>query len=218
MDANNISRVPDIAQLAQYDVNRTNQYEGIGSSLYDYTSYAAAGQTELSFFQTPSGSGTKTLSDTNMELAGSLPSPKQFLVTSLEVKFWPGVDVAAFGAQDAADYLNDVAAVAKSGYLELFVGSKNYIQEGPIGDFPSMNGLVVQAALTDVTTAAAASQSRIAYGNFGGKPYVLASPIRLMPTQNFKVSLKWPTAVALPSGAIGRIGVKLRGFLYRLSQ
>lgn len=214
----NLNSVPTVDDLTKYSVNRGGQFEVIGSSLYDYTTYAAAGQTELNFFQTPQGQGSKTLADTNMEAAGSLPAPKNFLVTSLEVNFWPGVNPAEFGAQDAADYINDVWTVAKSGYLEFYIGSKNYIQEGPVGVFPAANGLVVAAALADQTTIAAASQSRIGYANMGGKPYVLPSPIALVSNQNFRVSLKWPTAVALPSTQIGRIGVRLRGYLYRLSQ
>lgn len=210
--------VPDIAALEKYSVNRAGQYEVIGSSLFDYTAYAAAGQTELNFFQTPQGQGGKTAADTNMESAGTLPAPKKFICEAIEVNFWPGVTPGTFGAQAAANYVNDVWTVAKSGYLQFYIGSKNYVEEGPIGVFPAMNGLVIGAALADQTTAAAASQSMIQYANMGGKVYTLKSPVTLESNQNFRVSLKWPTAVALPSTAIGRIGVRLRGYLYRLSQ
>lgn len=213
-----MNSVPSIADLEKYAVNRSGQYEVIGSSLYDFTSYAAAGQTELNFFQTPQGQGGKTFADTNMEAAGTLPAPKKFLVTAIEVNFWPGVTPGTFGAQAAAGLINDVWTVAKSGYVEFYIGSKNYVQEGPLGAFPAMNGLVVQAALADQTTAAAASQSMIQYANMGGKPYNLASPVSLESNQNFRVSLKWPTAVSLPSAQNARIGVRLRGYLYRLSQ
>lgn len=214
----NLNSVPTIDDLTKYSVNRGGQYEVIGSSLYDYTTYAAAGQTELNFFQTPQGQGGKSLADTNMEAAGSLPAPKNFLVTSLEINFWPGVNPSLFGAQVAGQYLNDVWTLAKSGYLEFYIGSKNYIQEGPVGVFPAANGLVVAAAVSDQTTIAAASQTIVDYANMGGKPYILPSPIALVSNQNFRVSLKWPTAVALPSNAAARIGVRLRGYLYRLSQ
>lgn len=213
-----LNQAPNMNDLAKYAVNRPGEYEVIGSALYDFTSYAAAGQTELNFFQTPQGQGGKTLADTNMEAAGTLPSPKKFLVTALEVCFWPGVLPGVFGAQAAANLVNDVWTVAKSGYLEFYIGSKNYVQEGPLGVFPAMNGLVVSGALADQTTAAAASQSMIEYANTGGKPFVLQSPVALENNQNFRVSLKWPTAVALPSGAIARIGVRLRGSLFRMSQ
>lgn len=213
-----MNQVPSVEDLTKYSVNRGGQYEVIGASLYDYTTYAAAGQTELNFFQTPQGQGSKTLADTNMEAAGSLPAPKNFIVTSLEVNFWPGVQPGTFGAQQAGTYLNDVATLAKSGYLEFYIGSKNYIQEGPVGVFPAANGLVVAVGAADQTTAAAASQTMLNYANLGGKPYILPSPIALVSNQNFRVSLKWPIAVALPSTVAARIGVRLRGYLYRLSQ
>ena len=209
---------PTTADLQKYAVNRAGESEVIGSALYDFTTYAAVGQTELNFFQTPQGQGGKTLAETNMEAAGTLPAPKNFIVRALEVCFWPGVLPGTFGAANAADLVNDVWTVAKSGYLEFYVGSKNYIQEGPIGVFPALNGLVVQGALADQTTAAANQHSMIQYANMAGRAYTLVSPISLVSNQNFRVSLKWPTAVALPSGIAGRIGVRLRGDLFRLSQ
>lgn len=41
-------------------------------------------------------------------------------------------------------------------------------------------------------------------------------PVMLEPTQNFKVTLNFPTAVAITNA--GRIGVNLHGVLYRNSQ
>jgi len=213
-----LNSVPTVDDLQKYSVNRGGQYEVIGSSLYDYTTYAAAGQTQLNFFQTPQGQGSKTLADTNMEAAGSLPAPKNFLVTSIEVNFWPGVNPSLFGAEVAGEYLNDVWTLAKSGWLEFFIGSKNYIQEGPIGVFPAANGLVVAAAAADASTAGANLQTLVNYANLGGKPYILPSPIALVSNQNFRVTMNWPVAVPLPSVAAARIGVRLRGYLYRLSQ
>ena len=217
--ASNMPTVPTIEDLTKFSVNRGGQYEVIGASLYDYTTYGgAAGQTELNFFQTPQGQGGKTLADTNMEAAGSLPAPKNFLVTSIEINFWPSGKPGLFGAQVAANYLNDVWTLAKTGYLEFFIGSKNYVQEGPLGVFPAANGLVVAAAVADASTAAIDYQTMVDYANLGGKPYILPSPIALVSNQNFRVSMKWPTAVPLPSAADARVGVRMRGYMYRLSQ
>lgn len=212
----NIASIPSLNDLKSYNVNRSNEVEGIRSSLYDFQSYAQAGQTELQFFQVPQGQSSKSLADTNMELAGSLPNPKHFLVMNIGIYFFPAGDPAQFGAQAAAENVNDTWDVLKSGYVELFIGSKNYVQEAPIGRFPPRTGMVLSAALSDQTTAGANMQSRIAYANFGGAPYEVKPPILLMPTQNFKVSIKWPTAVAISAAA--RIGVVMEGILYRLSQ
>jgi hypothetical protein len=210
------AQLPALSDLMQYNVNRVGEAEGVRSSLYDFQTYAQAGQTELNFFQVPVGQSSKTLADTNMSIAGSLPNPQYFLITNIQVFFYPAGDIAQFGAQAAAEGLNDVWDVSKSGYAELFIGSKNYVQEGPIGRFPPRNGLIVSAALADQTTAGATMQSRIAYGNMGGAVYEMKPPILLTPNQNFRFSLKWPTAVALSAAA--RIGCVMEGFLYRLSQ
>lgn len=212
----NLKALPSIEDLQQYSVNRRGQLEGIRSVLYDFTTYAQAGQTSLDFFQVPSGQSSKTQADTNMETAGSLPNPKHFLVTNIQAYFFPAGDPSQFGAGAAAENVNDVFDVMKSGWIEFFIGSKNYVQEGPIGRFPPRTGMIVSAALADASTAAANLQSRIAYANFGGAPYDLSPPILLAPTQNFKVSMKWPTAVAISAAA--RIGVVMEGILYRLSQ
>jgi hypothetical protein len=217
LNLRNLATVPSLDELQKYSVNRAGQLEGVRSSLYDFQAYAQAGQTELNFFQVPVGQASKTLADTNMQTAGSLPNPQNFLVTNIQIYFYfTASDLAVFGAQAAAEQVNDVYDVMKSGYLEFFIGSKNYVQEGPLGRFPPRTGLILSAALTDQTTAAAASQSRIAYANFGGAPYDLTPPILLTPTQNFRVSTKWPTAVAI--SAIARIGCVMEGVLYRLSQ
>jgi hypothetical protein len=56
------------------------------------------------------------------------------------------------------------------------------------------------------------------YSRWGGRPYFINPQIMLAPTQNFNISLNWPTAVAMPSGQNGRIGIVLDGLQYRLSQ
>lgn len=212
----NFSPIPALDKLQSYNVNRQGQFEGIRSSLYDFQAYAQAGQTELNFFQVPVGQSSKTLADTNMSSAGQLPMPQNFLIANIQIYFFPAGDPSAFGAQAAAEQPNDVYDVMKSGWVELFIGSKNYVQEGPIGRFPPRTGMVLQSSLADATTAGANMQSRIAYANFGGAPYDVQPPILLTPNQNFKVSVKWPTAVAVSAAA--RIGVVMEGILYRQSQ
>ena len=86
--------IPNRQQLDAYNVNREG-WEGVTNTLYDSIAYAAAGQTQLTFFALPVGQGTglgggtKTLSDTNMTIAGSLPANQEFLVQSIELMFNP---------------------------------------------------------------------------------------------------------------------------------
>ncbi|MGH8744731.1 MAG: hypothetical protein ACREUY_10685, partial [Burkholderiales bacterium] len=79
------------ADLTQYQVNRKDQLEVIRQTLYDYQVYTAAGVAQQTFFTVPNGSGGKTLADTNMSVAGSLPAPQRFLIQAIEVYFSPGV-------------------------------------------------------------------------------------------------------------------------------
>jgi hypothetical protein len=217
--------VPNMGELNQYKLT-IEGYEASSQSLYDIQAYAAAGQSTLSFFAVPNGQSSKTLSDTNMELAGQLPANKKFLITSVEVVFYPtrpsvtaDMPAAFGGAQQAAELINDVYVVACGGNLVLTVGSKTYLQEAPLGRLPAKTHFHLDAALADVTTAGAGLQSRIAYGYAAGRAYGLRAPLLLEENMNFGVSLNWPEGVvALPSGNPGRIGVVLDGLLYRKAQ
>ncbi len=201
----------------QFSVNRAGK-EAIRSSLYDFQTYALAGQTSLQFFQVPAGQGGKTKADTNMEAAGALPSPKQFLIETIELYLFPGVpiDTVATTATNTAKQADDLYAFAKSGYLDLFIGSKSYLTEAPLGRFPCSTGLRIDAAISGVFTAPNMAKSE--YAAMTGLIYRVQPEILLEPTQNFNVSLNWPVAVAMPSGVDARVGVVMRGLLYRNSQ
>jgi len=217
--------VPNRTQLAKYSVNRPG-WEAIRQTLYDFQAYAAAGQTQLIFFQVPSGQSGKTNSDTNMTLAGQLPANQEFLVQSVEVHFFPTVPAvvaqnpASYGAGAIAQIVNDAYIVGRTGNLSIVVGSKPYLQEAPLGRFPPKVHFDVHAAASDASTAAASQQARINAPFWVGRPYLLSpAEIYLVSTQNFSVTLAWPEGVqALPSTNPGRIGVVLDGFLYRRSQ
>lgn len=215
--------VPTRAELSKYSVNRPG-WEAIKQSLYDYQAYAAAGQTNLTFFALPVGQSSKTLSDTNMTLAGQLPKNQEFLIQSIEVFFSPTTPTvaaqmpAAFGAQAIAQIINDSYIVGRAGNLTLTIGSKPYLQEAPLGRFPQKAAFTVDGALADVTTAGASLQSRLAFGQWRGRPYLLdPAPLLLPENQNFSVSLAWPEGVQAITNP-GRIGVILDGILYRRSQ
>lgn len=211
--------IPSLAELAQYNVNRPDQVEAIKSSLYDTVAYPTAGQTQLQFFQVPKGQSSKTFADTNMTNAGMLPAPQSFLVQSIELIFLPAeASIAGNGALTTSDdFILDVYSFAKAGWLEFFIGSKPYLDEAPLIKFPPKNGLSGWAALAQNTsTAATAAVSFVSYASVGGPVYELNPPILLVPTQNFVVTLNWPSAVTLVNAA--RVVCNLGGILYRNSQ
>lgn len=214
---------PSRRELQKYSVMRPG-WEAIKQSLYDYQAYAAAGTQQLSFFQVPVGQGGKTASDTNMQLAGQLANGQEFLVQSIEVVFFPTTPTvaadmpAAFGAQKAAVLVNDAFIFGRSGNLQFKIGTKDYLNEAPLGRFPAKTHLSVNAALADTSTVAASLQSRIAYPKWEGRPYLI-SPVELYLKSNvaFGVFLNWPEgAQAITNPA--RVGVILDGILYRQSQ
>lgn len=215
--------IPNRGQLSQFVVNRAG-WEGIKQTLYDFTSYAAAGENTLNFFATPNGQGGKTFSDTNMTLAGQLPTNQEFLVTGLQVIFFPTVPTVAadmpafFGAQANLDSINDVYIFRRSGNLTFIIGSKPYLQEAPMSRFCPKNTFHLEAAVADQTTIAADLQTRVGYADVVGVPYVLApGSLLLTSNQNFSISLNWPEGLqAITNPA--RVGVVLDGFLYRRSQ
>jgi hypothetical protein len=235
--------IPSVQEALQYSVNMRNNVEGVRQSLYDFQVYPTAGATQFTFFQTPQGqagtsasgvvnTGAKNLGDTNMESAGQLPAPKMFLIESIEIIFEPG-SVATAGTYTAqgphaapgagaanvslpTGAINDVDAIRRGGWLNLFIGSKSYLTEAPLGRFPPKTRMEIDASLAG--TYASGTSESIATAKFGGRPYYVEPAILLPSTQNFNVTLNWGVAVATPSTFNGRLGVILDGYLYRNSQ
>jgi len=220
-----MKNLPTVEDLKRYSVSKPNEIEVTRQSLYDFTTYAAAGQTSLTFFQNPVGQNGKTRADTNLDNAGQLPSGKNFLVTSIEVMLFPGV-LPSTESEDvaltASEFINDVYTVQKSGYLDLFVLSKSFLTEAPIGRFPPKTRLEVDAAAAAASEAGTVGTNNLlvehAYASMSGRPYFVDPNITLISNQNFNVTLNWPTVVPLPSGENARIGIVMDGLMYRSSQ
>jgi hypothetical protein len=242
-----MDRIPLASEAARYDVNRIGEVEGLRQSIYDFQLYPLAGSLGITFFANPRGAGittspgaavgsAKTITDTNMELAGQLPNPKAFLVESIEILFFPGSSAAAntFVQQPPYDSIvvaptdvnllsavgvNDVWNVLNTGHLQFFIGSKSYLDETPLHRFPPKSFVGVDGGITTAAVAAAATQSlALAAARAMGRPYFLDPPIFLRATQNFNVTLDWPALVPTLSTFNGRIGVVMDGYLYRNSQ
>lgn len=209
----NRKKPPNLAQLSKYNPNRAGAIESVWQPLYDFQTYAMAGQTQLSFFQVPVGQSSKTLADTNMVNQGMLAAPQRFFVTGIMVCFIPLNTVTAANVTPRAlTNLLDVNAVANSGYLNFSIGAKNYLTDAPTGKFPpnfTIGGLVAAA------TATATTGTDANYARATGRYYEI-TPFLIPATQNFAVTLNWPTAVSITAN--GRIGVILDGFLFRESQ
>jgi len=211
---------PSIQNMQKFDVNRPDQKEAIFEPLYDFQTYDSAGQTSLTFFQNPIGQNGKTLDDTNMEAAGNIPTPRSFLIEAIEVLFYAGNDAARSNLPEAGlalGQLNDLNEFCKSGHLKLDVGSKNYLKAAPLGQFPPSERIGGLAAIASHTSPDISGGAKVEYACAVGRQFAI-TPIRLISNQNFSVTMNWGAAVAMPSGLDARVGVRLVGYNYRLSQ
>lgn len=210
-----LGRTPlSLNDLTFYNPNRPDSTEAIWQPFYDYQAYPSAGATSQIFFQVPNGQSGKTFADTNMVLPGQFPAPTAFLCTAVMVYFDPGAtDSATSTTAVAQTNINDVITLANSGFLELTIGSKVYLRDAPLGKFApnfTVNGF---SALLGSTTAPAMIQT--GFARAAGRYYEI-TPFLIPQSQNFNVTLYWPTAVT--TATTGRIGIILDGFYYRQSQ
>lgn len=213
----NRTQPPALSSLARYNPNRADAVEGIWQPFYDFQAYAVGGQTSLNFFAVPRGQAGKTLADTNMTLAGQFPAPTAFFCTAIMVDFNALNVVSAIGAAAlrVQANANDVAAVGRSGWLDLTIGSKSYLVDAPLNKFPTNYHAGIEASISSFGTAAAPAQVDTDYAKWKGRYYEV-TPFLIPQGQNFSVTLNWPAAVAITLA--GRIGVVLDGFYFRQSQ
>lgn len=203
-----------LSNLVYYNPNRPDSTEAIWQPFYDFQAYATTGSTSMIFFQTPNGQSGKTYADTNMQLPGQFPAPTAFLCTAVMIAFFPGATSSATSTTAVAQgNVNDVINVANTGYLELTIGSKVYLRDAPVGKFApnfTVNGFSTLMGTTTPPNLVSTQFARAA-----GRYYEI-TPFLIPQSQNFNVSLYWPTAQTV--AVTGRIGVILDGFYYRQSQ
>lgn len=235
-----MDRIPNAADFEARRVTNSAQSEIIRNRFYDYQLYATAGVSQMTFFSAPVGQGitsalggtvgtAKTLWDTNLELPNTLPSGKSYMVESIEVLFLPGsvstantytpANISVFAAVAAAAVagaLNDVNTFYQSGMLEFNILSKNYLRETPLIAFPPKAQLDVGGGVA--TNSATTSEVSTSFAKAAGRPYYIDPSIALQPAVNFEINLRWPAAVATPSGFNARVGVIMDGYFMRASQ
>lgn len=239
-----LSAMPSAAEMARYRVTDPNQSEGLRQRLYDHLLYPLGGIQSLNFFNQQIGTGqstavgatvglTKSIADTNMDVASVLPSGKEYLIETIEVYFYPGSSatanlfVPAYLATTATSALSatnvnqalDVQAFYESGVLDFRVLDKSFLIETPLRSFPPKTWLDADMTLAAADTTATTSVKLSAmHVKPDGRPYIMDPQISLQPATNFKVSLSWPTILALPSAFNARVGVYFDGYMMRAAQ
>jgi hypothetical protein len=147
--------------------------------LYDKLTVLAAGTTSLRFFSTPIGQAAKTLSDTNMTIAGMLPSPQSFQVYAIAIKLSAAVITA------------DAKLIVRTGVLDFQIGAKSWFQI-PLELTSGGAGL---AGMSDL---GAATPNNTVVTNGTPDPramIVLTKPINILENENFAGVVSWPAAI-----------------------
>ena len=182
-----------------------NLQDVIAQPLYDTVTLPAVGATKLTFFAVPLGQGTtsfgtgaKHLGDTNMDLAGQLPSGFGFKMMGIRLATpWNFLNI------DAAIYINGAV-------LRLFIGAKEFLKVPartiPAGNGPFITGTGVAAVgQTAFNSGWPSMQNGFAIGR---------KPLDLGPTENFQATLEWQGGVQAIS-ALVPLTMYLDGFLGR---
>lgn len=172
--------------------------------LYHYRAYAAAGATELLFFDQTEGSATNGRADTNQKMVGALPGGEMMIVSSIGMKIIPAqADISV--AATVWDEWYDV--IYTNAWAEFRVQDKEYMVIAPLDMIPSGSGV---SGIFD--TAATASFLQV------GSPdknciYRVDPPIGIPPTVPFQGALKWRALQTVTTAA--RIGMILDGWKVR---
>jgi hypothetical protein len=224
--------------IQSHTVGVPGQKDVIWAPLYDAQAYPSAGSLQLTFFAVPQGQGTssapgagavpKTIFDTNIITNNQLSLGNEFYIIGSETLFYPGVNnststTASFGvelslaatAATMGAFNNDIWNVGNGGLKTLTVGTdRKYIQDGPLMMFPPATRLAGWAATCSGATSTATTFPSTNYSVWSGEPYTLV-PIYVQSTQQFTLTDTFAAAIPTPSGQIGRIIERLRGYLIR---
>lgn len=231
--------VPSAAQLQQYIVGVAGQQDVIWDPLYDAAAYPSGGSLSIPFYATGPGAGTssapgagavaKTVFDTNLTVNNQLTSGNAFLMVGSESLFFPGVNnsvtpTVAFAVEPGRAnvpttvgiFVNDVYNVGNGGYKTMQVGTdRPYITDGPLNIFPPATRLAVAAALAnESSTTGAGAGMEISYAAWSGEIYNIA-PIFIQSNQSFTMVVTFAGLIPTPSGQIGRLMDRMRGYLIR---
>ena len=155
--------------------------EPIVQPLYDVVTLATTLATDNLFFAVPRGQTGKTFRDTNIDTAGSLPSPKIFVILNLNI------NVSQDGASSLANQVTDLNDILYQTAFNLFIGTKDYLNV-PTYMLPSNYGIRANfgGAATDTSA-------------YHGGPIFRTErkPITIPPQQNFSANIQPKGTVTL---------------------
>jgi len=218
--------------LTSHTVGVAGQQDVIWNPLFDAIAYPSAGQLLFSFFANPQGQGisstpgagavAKSIYDTNLQIGNQLTAGNEFYMIGSESLYMPGVSNAALpltimpGRANVPTtvgvFVNDIYAIGAGGVKILTIGTdRKYIQDGPLNLFPPSTRLAVAAAIAGGTKTAG---EEIAYAAWSGETYTIV-PIYFQSNQNWTLTVSFSALIPTPSGVVGRLMDRMRGYLIR---
>lgn len=196
--------------------------EAVDQPIYHIQSYATAGATSFTFFNTASGSATNALSDTNMDASNVLSAGKRFAVLAVSLAFFGSNPHINNSSATFVSPLNDAKGVLEGiGNFNFQVLDKTYLQVAPLSYLPAGFGLYIGGSAQQRTQASGADGTNyVAYANNGfPAPTALRRlrvPIPIPQQVKFQATLTFPSLITV--GTASRIGCFLDGLLIRARQ
>lgn len=190
------------------------QLQGLRYVFYSKQTYPTAGSTSFDFFGDVVGQNGIGKETTNMVRSKSF-SQRMFLLRAIRCQFFiPGSNIGGTSGISST-YLPVVHDVINSASYSVFsIQDKEYNTIAqPLGYMPYGSGFGSAAIGLNGTATTAAS-----FGNVGVRKddvYVLDPPQLIEAEVVFNFSINFPTAVTLPTGVTGTIGVYFDGILFR---
>ncbi len=181
-----------------------NKIKRLWHPIWDSQRYAAAGQTELRFFQDPLGAAVtgahtnavpKKLVDTNMRAGGRL-NRGRMQVQGVRVKIKPTSYTGAALPTNALD----IAIIQQTGTLRVTIGDSKKIEQQLL-DFNSGLGVAgfMASATAGALNAGAATNGVPDVGNFWK---LFDCPFDIAPDQTIEAVMEWPAAAAITTAAV----------------
>lgn len=224
--------------LQSHTVGVAGQQDVIWDPLYDSIAYPSAGSLSFSFYSNPIGQGTsstpgagavaKTIYDTNLTIGNQLTSGNEFYMIGSENLFFPGVNnsvtpTTAFACEPGRSnvattvgiFVNDIYNVGNGGNKVMTVGTdRAYVTDGPLNMFPPATRLAVAAAVAGQGSSTTGTGLEVSYAAWSGEIYTTV-PIYIQSNQNWTMVVSFAALIPTPSGTIGRLMDRMRGYLIR---
>ena len=199
----------------QYATQFGSGMEVIGWSLWDTQLYTSTATLAITFFTTaPAG---RSLDLSNMEIAGQLAAPQQFLIRALRfmVKQLPESVNAVAATNPQPGALDNVAQLMNTGWLQLTIGTKTY-GPWPLWKLTTGGGAFGAFNVSNILIGGGYADSGTAGWPDVRNVYTLSKPLLIPPQMNFRADLQWPAALTLTRNE--NLLVALEGDLIRQIQ